>query len=234
MLKVLDLFSGIGGFSLGLESAGGFKTASFCENDSFCQQVLAKHWPGVPIYDDIADLTVDISGNLIYIDKLGGVNMGKKKDAKYNHAVELYNTGASIQDCADFYGITRQAMYIILKRRGIEFRPNLKYGKDNHFYRDGKGKIRENIRRRAGHLVEKAIKKGILIPRSCEVCHASGRTMADGKSRVQAHHDDYSRPLEVRWLCQQCHHEWHQTNVPKGDYKEPAGESIDVITGGFP
>ena len=41
---VLDLFSGIGGFSLGLERAG-MRTVAFCENDLFCQKVLAKHWP---------------------------------------------------------------------------------------------------------------------------------------------------------------------------------------------
>jgi len=57
MLKVLDLFSGIGGFSLGLERTGGFKTVAFCERDLFCQQVLAKHWPGVNIYDDVCRVT---------------------------------------------------------------------------------------------------------------------------------------------------------------------------------
>ncbi len=52
MLKVLDLFSGIGGFSLGLERAG-MKTIAFCEKDDFCRKVLNKHWPNVPIYSDI-------------------------------------------------------------------------------------------------------------------------------------------------------------------------------------
>jgi len=56
-LRVLDLFAGIGGFSLGLERTGGFETVAFCEIDPFCQKVLAKHWPGVPIYDDIRNLT---------------------------------------------------------------------------------------------------------------------------------------------------------------------------------
>ena len=54
-MKVLDLFSGIGGFSLGLERAG-METVAFCENDKFCQKVLAKHWPDVPIHNNIEEL----------------------------------------------------------------------------------------------------------------------------------------------------------------------------------
>jgi nitrogen-specific signal transduction histidine kinase len=52
-LRVLDLFSGIGGFSLGLERTGGFETVAFCEQNEFCQRVLAKHWPHVPLLDDV-------------------------------------------------------------------------------------------------------------------------------------------------------------------------------------
>ena len=55
-LKVLDLFSGIGGFSLGLEQTGFFETVAFCEQDNYCQEVLQKHWKGVKIYDDIKKL----------------------------------------------------------------------------------------------------------------------------------------------------------------------------------
>jgi len=58
-LKVLDLFSGIGGFSLGLERTSGFETVGFCEIEPFCQQVLRKHWPDVPIYEDVRNLTHD-------------------------------------------------------------------------------------------------------------------------------------------------------------------------------
>ena len=58
-LKILDLFSGIGGFSLGLESTGGFETAAFCEIEKYPQEVLKKNFPGVPIYDDIKTLTAE-------------------------------------------------------------------------------------------------------------------------------------------------------------------------------
>jgi DNA (cytosine-5)-methyltransferase 1 len=58
MMKVLDLFSGIGGFSLGLERTGGFETVAFCEIEPYCQAVLRKHWPEVPVYDDIRELTI--------------------------------------------------------------------------------------------------------------------------------------------------------------------------------
>jgi DNA (cytosine-5)-methyltransferase 1 len=57
-MKVLDLFSGIGGFSLGLERAG-METVGFCEIDSFCRKVLQKHWPDVPIFEDIKELDGD-------------------------------------------------------------------------------------------------------------------------------------------------------------------------------
>ena len=52
MLTVGDLFSGIGGFSLGLERAG-MRTAWFAETDSFASQVLRKHWPAVPNHGDV-------------------------------------------------------------------------------------------------------------------------------------------------------------------------------------
>ena len=58
-LKVLDLFSGIGGFTTGLERTGYFETTAFCEIEEPCQKVLKKNWPDVPIYTDITKLTGD-------------------------------------------------------------------------------------------------------------------------------------------------------------------------------
>jgi len=64
-LKVMDLFSGIGGFSLGLERTGGFETVCFAEIDPFCQKVLKKHWPHVPIHNDVRTLDYDGSVDVI-------------------------------------------------------------------------------------------------------------------------------------------------------------------------
>ena len=55
-MQVLDLFAGIGGLSLGLDRAG-FTTTAFCEIDPYAQQVLKKHWPETPIYEDIRELS---------------------------------------------------------------------------------------------------------------------------------------------------------------------------------
>jgi len=54
-MKVLDLFSGIGGFSLGLEWAG-MSTVAFCERDPYCTTILNKHWPDTPVHNDVRNL----------------------------------------------------------------------------------------------------------------------------------------------------------------------------------
>jgi hypothetical protein len=56
-------------------------------------------------------------------------------------------------------------------------------------------------------LVSNAVRQGQLVrPLVCEACGNIRRTWA--------HHDDYLKPLEVRWLCKPCHHQWHVTNGP--------------------
>ena len=72
-LRLLDLFSGIGGFSLGLEKSGAFETVAFCEIEPYCQKVLAKHWPQVPIYDDVRNITAErLSADGITVDAICG------------------------------------------------------------------------------------------------------------------------------------------------------------------
>lgn len=68
-LTHLDLYSGIGGFALALADAGrrtdrNVHTIAFCEQDEFCQQVLKKHWPDVPIFDDVKTIPTDGLGRI--------------------------------------------------------------------------------------------------------------------------------------------------------------------------
>ena len=50
-----------------------------------------------------------------------------------------------------------------------------------------------------------AIRIGGLVKEPCEIC---------GSVEVHAHHDDYNKPLTVRWLCPQHHRDWHKENTP--------------------
>lgn len=63
-LRVLDLFSGIGGFSLGLERTGGFETAAFCEINPDRRDDLKSIWPGVPIFSDVRNVTAKDVGKI--------------------------------------------------------------------------------------------------------------------------------------------------------------------------
>jgi len=58
-LRHLDLFSGIGGFSLGLEATGGFETVAFCDIEKYCLEILEKRYPGVPRYTNIKELNYE-------------------------------------------------------------------------------------------------------------------------------------------------------------------------------
>lgn len=231
----LGLFEGIGGFSLAARWAG-WQTVAWVEINEFGQKVLRHHFPEAYGMGDIHDVTVDNYGNLLYICDKQVITMGQPRSTKYDNAVNLYESGMSIQDCADFYEISRQAMHKILSRRGCKFRDNLKYGEDNHFHRGCMPDLGKKDR--AHNLVEKAIKRGALInPHVCSSCGSSGQ-FKDGRSSIQAHHDDYDKPLEVRWLCQKCHHEWHKNNKALNETDqektmEPSA-AIDIVTGGFP
>lgn len=65
---------------------------------------------------------------------------------------------------------------------------------------------RNPIKKAASVAVNNAVRDGRLARKPCEVC---------GRDKAQAHHDDYSKPLDVRWLCTTHHAEWHKHNTPK-------------------
>ena len=60
MMRHLDLFSGIGGFALAAQRVWGdeHEIVAFCEKDAFCRKILNKHWPDVPIVEDIRDVGI--------------------------------------------------------------------------------------------------------------------------------------------------------------------------------
>ena len=138
-------------------------------------------------------------------------DMSRQRSPKYNQAVPMYQSGLSIQDIANYFQVTRQAMWDILLRRGAKFRPNTRNGTENHFHRGTQAIDR------AQNLLETAIEKGVIRRAiGCQTCGKVPTPFKNGRTAIQAHHDDYTKPLEVRWLCQKCHHQWHKTNKAKG------------------
>lgn len=66
--------------------------------------------------------------------------------------------------------------------------------------------MQNNPKKRAAHIaVGNALRDGRIISAPCEVC---------GNPSAQAHHDDYNKPLDVRWLCTTHHAQWHKENKP--------------------
>lgn len=231
-LKLIDTFCGIGGFSLAAHAVG-IETVLFCdsqEHSPYVWQVIPRHFPGVVLHDDVRTLTrdtvLDILGSSAKI--LEGSEMaGKLKkltEDQAAEAVKMYDSGMSIAPIAEFYGVSRQGMWDLLRRR-TTMRPQKRAGTDSHFYRGTKASDR------AQNLLEQALARGVVERQThCSECGDSG-TMRDGRTSVQAHHDDYNKPLEVRWLCQKCHHAWHKEN--KAVEVTPT-EAALVLTAGFP
>lgn len=137
------------------------------------------------------------------------MSRGPKRKQYIDEAAEMYKAGLSVEEISKYYGVSRQSLYQCLKLRGIHFRNQTRTGHENHFYRGGSVGDKHAV-----HLVERAIAKGILTrSNKCQECDKSGE-FKDGRPLIQAHHNDYNKPLDVRWLCQSCHHKWHQKNTP--------------------
>lgn len=137
----------------------------------------------------------------------------KLTESNVLEAVALYQSGLSTEQIAVRFGVTRQSIWYLLHRRNVQFRPHMRHGKECVLWRGG---VRADDQ--SQNLLESAVRAGRLVPpTTCEECGQDPGRCSDGRRKLHAHHDDYNKPLEVRWLCQPCHHAWHlkHTAVPK-------------------
>ena len=124
-MRLLDLFSGIGGFSYAAEKlVGGYETVAFCEQDHFCQQVLRKHWPNVPIYDDVRTIDATRLGNIDIV--AGGFPCQAVSQAGLQKATEddrwLWDEMLRIiQDCKPRWVIGENVVGLININEGVLF-----------------------------------------------------------------------------------------------------------------
>jgi hypothetical protein len=121
----------------------------------------------------------------------------QKEDEKF--AVEMVESGLPYSAVAAFYQVTRQHVWKLCKDAGIEKKrlPERKYEPSDH------------LKHRAQRLSAIAIRYGVLIPEPCSVCGVFGKNES-GRSIIEAHHEDYTKPLDVVWLCQKHHRERHK------------------------
>jgi site-specific DNA-cytosine methylase len=134
-LKVLSLFSGIGGLELALEQTGRFETVCQVEYDAFCLKILSRHWPTATRANDINETSfshIDSGVKMEYTpaEDEEGTDMGRLRkltEEQVEESVRLYQGGLSLGDIGLYFGVSRQAMWSLLKRR-IELRPQQQTG----------------------------------------------------------------------------------------------------------
>ena len=125
VMRLLDLFSGIGGFSYAAEKlVGGYETVAFCEQDEFCQKVLRKHWKDVPIYDDVRTIDAARLGRIDIV--AGGFPCQAVSQAGLQKATEddrwLWDEMFRIiQDCKPRWVIGENVVGLININEGVLF-----------------------------------------------------------------------------------------------------------------
>lgn len=125
VMRLLDLFSGIGGFSYAAEKlVGGYETVAFCEQDEFCQKVLRKHWKDVPIYDDVRTIDAARLGRIDIV--AGGFPCQAVSQAGLQKATEddrwLWDEMLRIiQDCKPRWVIGENVVGLVNINEGVLF-----------------------------------------------------------------------------------------------------------------
>lgn len=136
----IDLFSGIGGFALGLQRAG-FTTVQFVEIDKFCQKVLKKHWPDVPICEDIKKFRGRDNAPRQQIQKSsrsiqgGAINSGNSRPIQNN-------TASNVED-SQKKGVRFQEQYSLWAEESF-LQGNKSIGQGSEYFRAGYRRREDN------------------------------------------------------------------------------------------
>jgi predicted DNA-binding protein YlxM (UPF0122 family) len=110
------------------------------------------------------------------------VNMSPKlTEVQIEESIKMYQAGLSLAPIAEYYNVSRQALWSHLKDK-IELRP-------------------QHTVKKTSNLLEIAMQKGIVVKKAnCEMCGISERYI-----EIQPHQNDHDKPLDVVWLCRRCH-----------------------------
>jgi len=123
-----------------------------------------------------------------------------------NKIKSLYLSGKNLTQLSEIFKCSRWAIKSRLKQMNVAIRPNA--GKNNRFYMGGR-----RTHRAATNAAIRAINKGLVVrPNVCESCGKSPNKTKDGRATLHAHHDNYNKYLDVRFLCRKCHLNWHNNN----------------------
>lgn len=119
----------------------------------------------------------------------------KERRSKSSEKIRAYDRDYSRSESGKAVRKVIQKRYLsTAKGKALSIKASKKYIENNP------------IKKKCHNAVRREIKKGALIPvKFCQNC-------ASSEGKIHAHHDDYSLPLSVRWLCAKCHKDWHRDN----------------------
>lgn len=132
--------------------------------------------------------------------------MGRRvKIENLSCAIDAYKAGESLTRVSKNFKCCRSTLRDRIKEKGLRITPHhrnsIRTGPKNNMWADGR-----RYHQPAVAAVGRAIKSGILQrPTECSRCGS--------QVPLHAHHDDYNKPLDVRWLCFKCHYAWHRENI---------------------
>lgn len=130
----------------------------------------------------------------------GKCKIEKNSDEFHKRKASIDGLASCCKDCQREYD---KARLHCPKRKAARLEYQKTKGKERHNEASRRWVANNTIKRAAHILVGNAVRDGRIVKAPCEIC---------GNTKSNAHHDDYSKPLTVRWLCDDHHNEWHRVN----------------------